>query len=473
MIDVVQDSAIPCAKEGCDPCEGCDSSRMPVRETRVTVVGMGKSGMAAAVLLARAGARVRVLDDQKVAAPSWVQPPGEAYPIQFRFGAWEEEDFLDSDRVVVSPGVPLSKLPMQALRARNIPVMGEMELAAAWLSAPILAITGTNGKSTTTTLVGEMLKSAGWRVFVGGNLGTPLCEAAGSDWDFIVAEASSFQLETVQQFRPRIAALLNITPDHLDRYPDMAAYQRAKWRIFENQTARDHAILNADDPQSIPPILASRRIAFSRTHVPERGVYLRHGEIYSNLWGKEESVIKIERLRIKGVHQVENVMAAVAMALLCSAPIAGIRQVLMEFRGLPHRMEFIRTVRGAQYINDSKGTNVGAVLKSLEGMTAPVILIAGGKEKGCDFHPLNVPIRKKVKRLILMGEAAEKMAQSFALSTTIERANSMEEAVQMAASFAAPGDVVLLAPACASFDMFRDYQDRGDHFRRAVAALSP
>jgi UDP-N-acetylmuramoylalanine--D-glutamate ligase len=441
--------------------------------TRITVVGMGKSGMAAAQLLAREGAHVRVLDDQKAQPPSLVQDPEGGASIQLRCGPWKDEDFLASDQVVVSPGVPLSKLPLQQLRERNISVIGEMELASARLSAPILAITGTNGKSTTTTLLGEMLRSAGWQVFVGGNLGTPLCEAVGAHWDFIVAEVSSFQLETIRHFRPRIAALLNITPDHLDRYPDMAAYQQAKWRLFENQTARDHAILNADDPQSGPPMRAGRTALFSRKQIPERGIYLRHGEIYSNLWGKEEAVFKVDRLKLRGVHQVENVMAAVAMALLCSAPVAGVRHVLAEFRGLPHRMEFVRTVRGAQYINDSKGTNVGAVLKSLEGMTAPVILIAGGKEKGCDFGPLRAPIQKKVKRLILIGEAAEKMAHTFSDATAIERADSIEMAVQKAAAFAAPGDVVLLAPACASFDMFRDYQDRGDRFRQAVAALLP
>ncbi len=444
-----------------------------VRGARITVVGMGKSGMAAARLLAREGAHVQVLDDRKTAPPSLVPDPEDGASIQLRCGPWKDEDFLASDRVVVSPGVPLLKLPLQSLRERNIPVIGEMELAAARLSAPILAITGTNGKSTTTMLVGEMLRSAGWRVFVGGNLGTPLCEAVGAHWDFIVAEASSFQLETIRHFRPRIAALLNITPDHLDRYPDLDAYRQAKWRLFENQTAQDHAILNADDPDSAPPVLAGRTVLFSRTRIPEQGVYLRHGEICANLWGKEEAVFKVDRLKLRGVHQIENVMASVAMALLCSTPISGVRRVLAEFRGLPHRMEFVRTVRGAQYVNDSKGTNVGAVLKSLEGMTAPVILIAGGKEKGCDFDPLRVPIQKKVKRLILIGEAAEKMAHTLSDATTLERADSMEMAVEKAAASAVSGDVVLLAPACASFDMFLDYQDRGDRFKQAVAALLP
>ena len=447
---------------------------VPVRGTRAIVVGMGRSGIAAARLLARSGAEVLMLDDQKEALPSFAQPPGS--PIQFRLGAWKEEDFLFAGIVVVSPGVPLAKLPVQRLRERNIPLIGELEWAATCLAAPILAITGTNGKSTTTTLVGEMLKSAGWRVFTGGNLGTPLCEAVGSDWDFIVAEVSSFQLETVSQFRPRIAALLNMTPDHLDRYPDMASYRQAKWRLFAHQTDKDHAILNADDPQSFPPTGAGHPIFFSRTHIPERGLYLRHGEICSNLWGREEHVVKVAALSIKGAHNVENSMAATAIALLCSVPIEAVRQVLTHFRGLPNRMEWVRTVRGAQYINDSKGTNVGAVLKSLEGMTAPVILIAGGKAKGCDVTPLQEMVRKKVKRLILLGEAAEQMTQTLSTAmgaSQIEQVDSMDAAVQRAAALTAPGDVVLLSPTCASFDMFRDYQDRGDCFKRAVAALSP
>ena len=441
---------------------------LALRRKRVTVVGMGKSGAAAVSLLAREGAETLVVDEiQKEIPPAL----GTMASVRFHLGPFREEDFLRSDLIVVSPGVPLQHLPMGKLKATGIPVIGELELAASFLSAPVIAVTGTNGKSTTTTLVGEILKGWGWQVFVGGNLGTPLSEAVSSPWDFIVVEASSFQLETIEAFRPRIAALLNVTPDHLDRYPDLPAYQKAKWRIFENQSDEDHAVINHDDPLTRPPFLKKPPVFFSRSIVPSRGIYLRDGEIFSNVWGEPEPIIRLDALKLKGAHNIENVMAAAAMTLLCGCSVEGIRRVLIDFKGLPHRMEFVREVRGVKYINDSKGTNVGAVLKSLEGPASPVIWIAGGKDKESDFTPLRDIASKKVKRLILIGEAREKMARCFAGVVALERADSMEEAVEKGASLAAPGDMVLLSPACASFDMFRDYQDRGDVFKRAVRGL--
>jgi len=445
------------------------------KKKRVTVVGMGRSGAAAAALLAREGAEVLIIDDRQKEVPASLQAlsfsRGEGGTLRFRLGEWREEDLLSAESVVLSPGVPLKKLPVKKLESLRIPVLGEMELASGFLTAPIIAITGTNGKSTTTTLVGEILKGWGWKVFVGGNLGTPLSEAVGSPWDFIVVEASSFQLETIARFHPRIAALLNVTPDHLDRYPDLLSYQKAKWRIFENQSEGDHAILNGDDPSAVPPFLKGTPVLFSRTRIPQRGVYLNQGEIVSNIWGEAEPVIRLDALKLKGTHNVENVMAAAAMTLLCGCSVESIRQILVQFKGLPHRMELVREVQGVKYLNDSKGTNVGAVLKSLEGMTAPVVLIAGGKDKEGDFTPLRELVQKKVKRLILMGEAREKMARCFATHPAVERVDSMDEAVERAYASAAPGDIVLLSPGCASFDQFRDYQHRGEVFKQAVMRL--
>lgn len=442
--------------------------KLELKGKRVTVVGMGKSGVAAASLLAREGAEVLIVDDQQKEVPAALQALGQ---VRARLGPWREDDLLSAERVVLSPGVPLKKLPLKKLESLRIPVIGEMELASAFLAAPLIAITGTNGKSTTTTLVGEILKGWGWKVFVGGNLGTPLSEAVGSPWDFIVVEVSSFQLETIASFHPRIAALLNLTPDHLDRYSDLLSYQKAKWRIFENQSEGDHAIVNGDDPLAIPPFLKGAPVLFSRSRIPQRGVYLHEGEIVSNLWGETEPIIRFDALKLKGAHNTENVLAAVAMTLLCGCSIECIRQTLTQFKGLPHRMELVGEVRGVKYVNDSKGTNVGAVMKSLEGLTVPVILIAGGKDKEGDFTPLRELVQKKVKRLILLGEAREKMARAFPAHPAVERVDSMAQAVARAAASAEPGDIVLLSPACASFDQFRDYQHRGEVFKQAVAGL--
>lgn len=439
-----------------------------LKQRRVTVVGMGRSGIAAASLLAREGADVLIVDDRQKEIPASLQALGQ---VRVQLGAWREEDLFSAEWVVLSPGVPLKRLPLKKLESLRIPVVGEMEFAARFLTAPLIAITGTNGKSTTTTLVGEILKGWGWKVFVGGNLGTPLSEAVGSPWDFIVVEVSSFQLETISRFRPRIAALLNITPDHLDRYPDLSSYQKAKWRIFENQSGEDYAIVNGDDPLAVPPFLKGASILFSRTQIPQRGVYLNQGEIVSNIWGEAEPIIRLDALKLKGAHNVENVLAAVAMTLLCGCSVECIRQTLTQFRGLPHRMEMVREAQGVKYINDSKGTNVGAVMKSLEGLTAPVILIAGGKDKEGDFTPLRELVQKKVKRLILLGEAQEKMARCFSTHPAVERVDSMAQAVARAAASAESGDIVLLSPGCASFDQFRDYQHRGEVFKQAVAGL--
>ncbi len=439
---------------------------------RVTVVGMGKSGLAAASVLSGKGADVLVIDDSRQEIPPLFRQDSKlCSSIRFHLGDWRMDDLFSAELVVVSPGFPVSRLPMRRLQALKIPVVGELEFASGLISAPMIAITGTNGKSTTTALIGEILKDWGWKVFIGGNFGTPLSEAVGSDWDFIVVEVSSFQLETVKSFHPRIAALLNITPDHLDRYPDMLSYQEAKWRIFENQSGGDHAVINLDDPLLSPPSLRGSTVHFSRNHRPQRGVYLQGEEIMSNLWGEPEPIIRLGTLQVKGSQYVDNVMAASVMALLCGCSVEGVRQTLCRFRGLPHRMELAGEISGVTYIDDSKGTNVGAMTRSLESQVAPVILIAGGRDKESDFTPLQNLVQEKVKRLILLGEAREKLACCFEHHPAVECVDSMKEAVERAAICAEPGDVVLLSPGCTSFDMFGDYAHRGDVFKQAVAEL--
>lgn len=430
---------------------------------KVTVIGLGRSGTAAAAQLVREGAEVLIVDDRDQAVPAALQ----GQPLQYHLGHWNTEDLFWADRIIVSPGFPLSRLPSRALADAGIAVISEMGWAASHLSAPLIAITGTNGKSTTTTLVGEILKANGHKVFVGGNLGVPLSLAIGGRWDFIVAEVSSYQLEAPGDFHPHIAVLLNITPDHLDRYPDTTAYRKTKWRIFENQMPTDHAVFNVTEP--FPETLRSHRVCFGLT--PEAEVRVQEGGIVSDLKSTGERLLQVSALRLQGAHNIENALAAVAVTQQCGVPSEIIQKVLTAFEGLPHRMEWVRDVGGVRYINDSKGTNVGAVMKSLEGITTPVILIAGGQDKGCDFTPLLPVIGKKVKHLILLGTAREKLAHCFAGYAAMTQASSMEEAVRIAGATAQPGDCVLLSPACASFDQFRDYQHRGEVFKCAVAAL--
>ncbi|MFZ5876219.1 MAG: UDP-N-acetylmuramoyl-L-alanine--D-glutamate ligase [Nitrospirota bacterium] len=451
---------------------------MDLKGKHVTVVGLARSGAAAARLLLRERAVVSVTDRRPAAElTEWTATfaPGE---VTWFLGGHPDEAFRGADLVVLSPGVPLASPPLQAARARGIPIWSELELASRFVSAPISAITGSNGKSTTTALAGEMCVAAGRRTFVGGNYGVPLSEATlpGAAWGEIVAEVSSFQLETVITFHPAVAALLNVTPDHLDRYPDFGSYAAAKRRIFERQGPDDAAVLNADDPVCVDPAftgtLAARRVYFSRRTPPAGdAVWVDGGAIVYRVGGRSGRVLPVDRLRIAGVHNLENALAATAVALLRGIDPPVIAGVLSEFRGLEHRMEFVREVRGVRYINDSKGTNVGAVEKSIESLTSPVILIAGGVAKGADFSALRPLAARRVKKAVLIGQARPQLRQTFEGVTTIAEAGGMDEAVRIASESAVPGDVVLLSPACASFDLFRDYEERGRRFKALVNAL--
>jgi len=443
---------------------------------RVTVVGLARSGVGAANLLDSMGASVTVTDSRPEA--SLAEQVSRLSPgIARALGSHPDALFTDADLVVISPGVPLDAPPLVKAREAGVAITGELELAYTASGSPFIAITGTNGKSTTTTLVGKMLEAAGLKVFVGGNLGNALTEEPDKlkGKDYVVAEVSSFQLETVSAFRPRISAVLNITQDHLDRYANMEGYARAKAMVFKNQGEGDLLVLNADDP----PTLSLKDNArcgvslFSSKAVVEKGAYVKDGMlVHTDGTGVEAYILPVKEIRIKGAHNVENALAAVAVSMAAGADPASVAKVLREFPGLEHRMEFVRELDGVTYINDSKGTNVGAVMKSLEGFDNPVILIAGGLDKHSDFAPLKPVIKARVKKLILIGKAADVMFDVLGGETdTVKAGNSLADAVDIARKSASPGEVVLLSPACASFDMFKDFEDRGRQFKDMVGKL--
>lgn len=456
------------------------------RGKRVTVVGLARSGVAAARLLQAVGARVTVADGKDEAALAEPLSLLDRNAVQVRVGAGYEAALDGAEWIVISPGVP-SRLPsLGAARGRGAKVIGELELASRFVRAPVLAVTGTNGKSTTVTLLGLLLAESGQRAFVGGNLGKPLCEAAlasyragpGADpYDYVVAEVSSFQLETVERFHPKVAALLNITPDHLDRYDSLDDYAAAKGRLFENQQREDLALLNLDDARAagLAGRLKARTLGFSRSLSPARagreGAFLDGDVLVSTLGGTRQEICRQDELRLVGGHNVANALAASAIGLACACPLPAVRQVLRTFPGLEHALEFVRERRGVRFVNDSKGTNVDATLKALDSLPQPILLIAGGKDKGGDFGKLRHAIRQRVKRLVLIGESAPLIQAALAGFDRISRVATLRDAVEQAAREAEAGDVVLLSPACASFDMFADYQDRGKQFKALVNQL--
>jgi UDP-N-acetylmuramoylalanine--D-glutamate ligase len=454
---------------------------------KVTVVGLARSGVAAAKLLQVLGARVTVADRKERAELGPVLAQVDEQAVAVCVGAQYERALDGADLVVISPGVPFRLEALTRTRRRGVPVIGELELASRFIRAPILAVTGTNGKSTTVTLIGKFLQESDKRIFVGGNLGTALSEAALASvqagpaaselYDFLVVEVSSFQLETIEQFHPWVAGILNVTIDHMDRYDSVDDYVSAKARIFENQGPDDYSLVNLDDSR-VAGLAARRRgkvLGFSRRTVPGAGLaggtYLQDGRIVSTVSGAPIDVCGRHEMRLVGTHNVENVMAAVTYALLCGCPLEAIGRVLRSFPGLEHALEFVRERQQVRYVNDSKGTNVDATLKALESLEQPIWLIAGGLDKGGDFSRLESAIRQRVKGVILIGQAAPRIRAALGAYDRISEAGSLREAVELAARKAEPGDIVLLSPACASFDMFRDYQDRGQQFKALVNAL--
>lgn len=468
---------------------------MTVVGKKITVVGLARSGLAASEFLARQGAHVTATDQktqqQLGASLDRLRPLG----VRLVLGGHPTEIFLDADLIVVSPGVPLTLEPLARARAAGIPIIGELELASRFLTGTIVAVTGSNGKTTVTTLIGELLAAAGLETFVGGNIGRPLTEFIGrtTEASVIVAEVSSFQLEAIETFKPHVAVVTNISLDHLDRHGTLEAYIRAKRRIFLNQDERDWVVLNADDPvvRVMSEATPARPIFFSRRERLEEGICFHEGRIILRAGGEERELIRREELPLRGWHNVENAMAALGAALAALSRVgmderhramsvadllplsdrAPFRQTLQCFTGVEHRLEWVAAIRGVEYFNDSKATNVDSTIKALEAFEGNIVLILGGRDKGSDFTVLRPLVQEKVKHIILLGEASAKIAQALAGTVPMTPVATMADAVRCAAERAEPGDVVVLAPACASFDMFENYEHRGRVFKAEVENL--
>jgi UDP-N-acetylmuramoylalanine--D-glutamate ligase len=453
---------------------------MELNNKRVLVVGLGKSGVASALFLKNHGARVTVSDTKSGDELRNEIPVLLDHGITVETGGHGERTFRGQDLIVVSPGVPVDAPPLVQARALGESVIGEIELAAQFLPGPIVAITGSNGKTTTTTLTGEIMTAAGFPALVGGNIGTPaisLAERAKPE-TVIVLEVSSFQLETIKTFRPRVAVVLNVTPDHLDRHRTFEAYVDAKARIFENQQASDFAVLNADDPTCVAMAARTKSQVFwfSRQKEVQQGAWVRDGNIvFRDATGQRE-ILQVSEIPLKGGHNLENVLAAVCAGALMGCAPEKIRQAVRDFKAVEHRLEFVATIRGVDYYNDSKATNVDATIKALESFPANIHLILGGKDKGSDYTVLNDLLRQRVKRVYTIGAAAAKIESQIVSSKDggpeVVHAETLENAIRKANAVAQSGDVVLLAPACASFDQFRSYEHRGKMFKEIVRTLS-
>src|SRR3989449_6336950 len=448
---------------------------MDFHNKRVLVVGLGKSGVASALFLKAKGAHVTVSDAKSE------DQLGEAIPvlldqgIAVETGGHGERTFHGQDLIVVSPGVPVDSPALVQARALGEPVIGEIELAAQFLPKNMVAITGSNGKTTTTTLIGEIISAGGYPTRVGGNIGTPaisLVATARRD-SVIVLEVSSFQLETIQTFRPKVAVVLNVTPDHLDRHRTFETYVDAKGRIFENQQADDFAVLNADDPVCVG--LAGRTRAqvfwFSRKKEVQQGASLRDGRILFRDSSGQQEIMVASEIPLKGAHNLENTLAAICAGALMKCAPERIRAAVRNFKAVEHRLEYVATVRGVEYYNDSKATNVDATIKALESFPANIHLILGGKDKGSDYTVLNDLLRQRVKRVYTIGAAAAKI-ESQIKGGEVVHAETLENALRKANAVAESGDVVLLAPACASFDQFKNYEQRGEVFKEIVRGLA-
>jgi UDP-N-acetylmuramoylalanine--D-glutamate ligase len=439
----------------------------------VAVVGLARSGVAAARMIRRLGGQVLASDAGARESLSADARDLERLGCALFTGGHPDAAFAGAELVVVSPGVPLELPALEAARAGGVPLIGELELGWRVMEADLIAITGTNGKTTTTAMTGELVGGTVRPLLVGGNIGTPLCAHA---LDFpadglVVAEASSFQLEATELLRPRVAAVLNVTPDHLDRHKTFERYVLAKAKIFANQTPADCAVLNADDPvaASLAPRTQARVLWFSRQRSLDHGVFVRDGWVVAKLNGHVEEICPLAEIPLRGQHNVENVLAAAGCALWAGLSPESIRRGIGAFRGVAHRIERVLDERGVTYYNDSKGTNVASTIKALESFVEPVILIAGGKGKGQDFVPLGEAARGRVKQAVLIGmDRGQIRAALEAAGVPCADAGSMHDAVAVARSLARIGDVVLLSPACASFDMFDHYEHRGDVFKAAV-----
>ncbi|MCP4714271.1 MAG: UDP-N-acetylmuramoyl-L-alanine--D-glutamate ligase [Deltaproteobacteria bacterium] len=444
---------------------------MDLRDKSILVVGFGKTGQATCRFLLKQGARVTVTDRRKR-----LDIPDNISERQVRFetGRHTVETFLGHDLIVISPGVPMVLRGIIEAQAQGIEVISEIELAYRFLNAPLIALTGTNGKTTTTELIGHMFSQAGKTVFVGGNIGTPLIDyvTSGKHADYVIAEISSFQLEGIKHFRPRVSVLLNITEDHLDRYPSFDDYAATKAKIFLNQSRDDFAVLNHDDPrvQALGQQTEAETYYFSTAQSLKQGAY-DDGACHILRPQQEAVDFSLAGAHLVGTHNTENMLAAAMVGSICNLPPKTIQESLLHFKGLPHRMEFVAEVNGIRFYNDSKGTNVGACLKSIESLHTPIVLIAGGKDKGGSYQPLRDAVTKSTKAVVLIGEARERIHSELEHVVPTLFADSLIKAVEAAYAQAAPGDAVLFSPACSSFDMFKNYEHRGECFKDLVKVL--
>jgi UDP-N-acetylmuramoylalanine--D-glutamate ligase len=444
-----------------------------VREKRVTVAGAARSGIAAAELLASRGARV-TLSDTKADLADAGRLRGLGVAIEL--GGHQQATFTDADLVVLSPGVAPDQPAVKAARERGVPVIGEIELAFRWLQGRVIAITGTKGKSTTTALTGRMLEAAGFRVTVGGNIGAPLSAQVpvSTPETLHVVEASSFQLEQIDTFHPWIAVMLNFSPDHLDRHPTVESYAAAKGRIFENQTSSDWAVINADDPIVLELARKGRAAhrLFSRVRPLGEGTVVADHWIVERRRGEDSQLVPIAAIHLLGPHLVADVMAAATVGAIAGATPAAMTAAVESFRGLEHAMELVAEVDGVRFVNDSKATNVESALRSIESFDSGLVPILGGRFKGGDLRLLREPLAQRAKAVVAIGEAQPLVRGALEGAVDVYDAASLAAAVDRAFALARPNGVVLLAPACSSFDMFVDYADRGRRFKQEVERIS-
>jgi len=435
----------------------------------VLVVGLGRSGLAAIRFLHGLGAKVWATDIRPLAEIPEAQQELARLAVPFELQG--PQVFEGKDLIVISPGVPADLAELEAARRRGIPVWGEVELGARYLKGNVVGITGTNGKTTTTALTGHLLRSAGLPVHVGGNIGVPVTEIAtrAQPGDWVVLELSSFQLETTESLRPRVAVVLNVTPDHLDRHPSMEAYIRAKQRLIELQHPEDPAVLNADDAvcRRYAELKPEATVWFSARRRLEKGAWVEGDWLVLN----GSPVLPVAEIPLRGRHNWENVLAAAAVAWLAGVDLEQIASGVRTFPGVEHRLEFVAEIDGVLYFNDSKATNVDAALKAIEAFSNPLWIILGGKDKGSDYRPLADALEGRARAALLIGSAAGKIAAQIGGRIPCIDCGTLERAVEEARSRAQPGDVVLLAPACASFDQFRNYEERGRRFKELVGRL--
>lgn len=447
------------------------------KNKKILVFGLGLSGQALVKKLSRLGARVIATDSQKAAALNLKSL--KKLKAKFFLGSHPTTVLYDLDLIVLSPGVPGDLPILKKAQKKGIPIIGEIELAYRLLKKPIIAVTGTNGKSTTTTLIGEILKKAGFKIAVAGNIGYPLIKVTDKNLDYIVAEVSSYQLESIVNFKPFISVILNITPDHLSRHKNMKNYLKAKQRVFENQTQKDFLIYNVLDKNILKIIKSARaqKIPFRVGGILKSGLFVKQGQIFAEIFGQKLPLISVKDIPLVGSHNVANVLAAAAVALVLGVRPEVIKKAIKAFQGLEHRLELVREIGSVKFYNDSKATNPDSTVIALRALSAyspkRIILIAGGRDKGTSLRELSCEIKKRVKTLILLGEAAPRFEAYFRQRgiRAIYRVGSFAQAVKLSYVLSDDSDIVLLSPASASFDMFRNFEERGRVFKNLVLSL--